>query len=283
MNNKVDENDDNGFSGGDEERDSDHFEEQGTDCTGSGTYNCKDVRNNSEGAECSDPNGEDNGHHEEGDMGGFENVGFRKKDMYNQIEKQRRKKGSYARTTVAYLQRLRKCDEAMYWRHMVDNDDMVEIPQTLILNRWTVCAKESDDAGAVAGWDLFTVCRYDALHLSSKGLLKVACRTSKYFSEVMTMFKIENETREVNQGRSTGVVVNEDENIAENIKNPVAVRTEGCRGSSCRRNGSGRRTLHCSACGLVGHNKQTFLRRMTVDEDAMEGGEGPSIHAKMGN
>ncbi|KAJ1387045.1 MULE transposase domain, partial [Sesbania bispinosa] len=106
--------------------------------------------------------------------------------------------------------------------------DMVEIPQSLILNR-----------------------------------------TSKDFSEVMTIFKNESETREANQRRPSCNVRNEEDVITGNIKNPTVVRTKGCRGGGSIGNCPSRRTLHCSACGLVGHNQQTCLRRRMVDEEGM--------------
>ncbi|KAJ1400084.1 Zinc finger, PMZ-type [Sesbania bispinosa] len=152
---------------------------------------------------------------------------------------------------------------------VMDFLNMVGIPQSLILNRWTICAKESLDQGASGGWDPLMVCRYDALRMSSKRLMKVACRTSKDFSEVMTIFKNESETWEANQRRPSCNVRNEEDVITENIRNPTVVRTKGCRGGSSIGNCPGMRTLHCSACGLVGHNKQTCLRRRTVDEEGM--------------
>ncbi|KAJ1436318.1 Zinc finger, SWIM-type [Sesbania bispinosa] len=53
-------------------------------------------------------------------MGGYENVRFRKKDMYNEIDKLRRKKGSDATTALSYLQRLKRTHQALHWRHTSD-------------------------------------------------------------------------------------------------------------------------------------------------------------------
>ncbi|KAJ1392019.1 MULE transposase domain [Sesbania bispinosa] len=50
-------------------------------------------------------------------MGGYENVRFRKKDIYNEVDKLRRKKGSNATIALSYLQRLKRTDQALYWRH----------------------------------------------------------------------------------------------------------------------------------------------------------------------
>ncbi|KAJ1442790.1 Zinc finger, PMZ-type [Sesbania bispinosa] len=59
------------------------------------------------------------------DMGGFEKLCFRKKDMYNEIDKQRRKKGIDAKSALAYLQQLKSSDGRMYWRHTTDDEGYV--------------------------------------------------------------------------------------------------------------------------------------------------------------
>ncbi|KAJ1415862.1 FAR1 DNA-binding domain [Sesbania bispinosa] len=52
--------------------------------------------------------------------GGYEKVGFRIKDMYNQIERQRKNEGSDAMSALEFLNHLASKDEMMYFDHTVD-------------------------------------------------------------------------------------------------------------------------------------------------------------------
>ncbi|KAJ1405631.1 Zinc finger, PMZ-type [Sesbania bispinosa] len=54
--------------------------------------------------------------------GGYEKVGFRLKDIYNQIERQRRKQCSDAMAAIEYLGELGKKDEIMYCEHTIDEE-----------------------------------------------------------------------------------------------------------------------------------------------------------------
>ena len=53
--------------------------------------------------------------------GGYNKVGFRKKEMYNQIGKQREVADGDAKAALAYLEKLSSVDPMMYWRHEVDD------------------------------------------------------------------------------------------------------------------------------------------------------------------
>ncbi|XP_019416721.1 PREDICTED: protein FAR1-RELATED SEQUENCE 5-like [Lupinus angustifolius] len=52
--------------------------------------------------------------------GGYHYIGFSRKDMYNQIQKQRRIGNGDAEATLQYLKEQLKSDSVMYWRHTVD-------------------------------------------------------------------------------------------------------------------------------------------------------------------
>ncbi|XLR43818.1 protein FAR1-RELATED SEQUENCE 5-like [Arachis hypogaea] len=56
--------------------------------------------------------------------GGFENVRFRRTDMYNQIEKQRQLMESDVTETLKYLKKRKKLDPKFYWSYEVDNNSV---------------------------------------------------------------------------------------------------------------------------------------------------------------
>ncbi|KAJ1433935.1 Zinc finger, SWIM-type [Sesbania bispinosa] len=58
--------------------------------------------------------------------GGYEKIGFRKKDIYNQIIKQRRLQNSDAESSVKYLHNLGVNDPLMFTHHTIDPDNRLE-------------------------------------------------------------------------------------------------------------------------------------------------------------
>lgn len=56
------------------------------------------------------------------EAGGFEKIGFRKRDMYNEQEKRRLTSSVDAKAACEYLESLRSRDETMFWRHKVDGN-----------------------------------------------------------------------------------------------------------------------------------------------------------------
>ncbi|KAJ1392398.1 Zinc finger, PMZ-type [Sesbania bispinosa] len=54
--------------------------------------------------------------------GGYENVGYKKSDMYNEIFKQRRSDGSDARGALSYLRAMGRNDKDLFWSHTVDEE-----------------------------------------------------------------------------------------------------------------------------------------------------------------
>ncbi|KAJ1422690.1 FAR1 DNA-binding domain protein [Sesbania bispinosa] len=58
--------------------------------------------------------------------GGYNRVGYRKKDMYNEIVKQRRIERSDARSALLYLRQLRHSNPILYWRHTADEEGRLQ-------------------------------------------------------------------------------------------------------------------------------------------------------------
>ncbi|KAJ1436038.1 Zinc finger, SWIM-type [Sesbania bispinosa] len=77
--------------------------------------------------------------------------------------------------------------------------DMVDIPDNLVLNRWSMSAKDYLHSGELRGVDSMMVCCYQALRIASKLLCKVGMKTTKDFSELMTIINTESEKHERQQ------------------------------------------------------------------------------------
>jgi hypothetical protein len=58
--------------------------------------------------------------------GGYQKVGFRKRDMYNQLERQRRSNISDASDALGFLESMRSTDDKIFWKHTVDEDGRLE-------------------------------------------------------------------------------------------------------------------------------------------------------------
>ncbi|KAF1863060.1 hypothetical protein Lal_00018905 [Lupinus albus] len=61
-----------------------------------------------------------------GQCGRYRYIGFSKKDMYNQIQKQRRIGNGDAKSALQYLKEQSKSDCAMCWRHSVDEEGKLQ-------------------------------------------------------------------------------------------------------------------------------------------------------------
>ncbi|KAF1887005.1 hypothetical protein Lal_00046243 [Lupinus albus] len=79
-----------------------------------------------------------------GQSGGYRYIGFSKKDMYNQIQKQRRIGNGDAESALQYLKEQSKSDSAMYWRHSVDE----EVLEGSVLERISAHKKIACSEGA---------------------------------------------------------------------------------------------------------------------------------------
>ncbi|KAJ1414011.1 FAR1 DNA-binding domain [Sesbania bispinosa] len=60
--------------------------------------------------------------------GGFKNVDFNKRDMYNQIKKERRTQAINAKAAITYINRLRVNDPTFYFIHIADGEGRLENP-----------------------------------------------------------------------------------------------------------------------------------------------------------
>lgn len=61
-----------------------------------------------------------------GQVGGYENVRFRKQDMYNEQERQKQFHCSDAQAALSFLESTRLTDEMLFWRHTVDGEGRLE-------------------------------------------------------------------------------------------------------------------------------------------------------------
>ncbi|KAF1873789.1 hypothetical protein Lal_00029495 [Lupinus albus] len=61
-----------------------------------------------------------------GQSGGYRYIGFSKKDMYNQIQRQRIIGNGDAESALQSLKEQSKSDSAMYWRHSVDEEGKLQ-------------------------------------------------------------------------------------------------------------------------------------------------------------
>ncbi|KAJ1421051.1 Zinc finger, SWIM-type [Sesbania bispinosa] len=68
--------------------------------------------------------------------GGFERLGFRKRDMYNEVEKQRRMQVSDVRVAFAYLKELGSSDSDMFWRRTIDEEGVACLVTMMSSNQW---------------------------------------------------------------------------------------------------------------------------------------------------
>ncbi|KAJ1425128.1 FAR1-related protein [Sesbania bispinosa] len=81
-------------------------------------------------------------------LGGYENIGFRKKDMYNKIGEQRRTLCFDAKGAIEYLGLLGLNDRIMYYEHIVDEHAAIitnETEETYVwlLEQFSKCMKVS--------------------------------------------------------------------------------------------------------------------------------------------
>jgi hypothetical protein len=58
--------------------------------------------------------------------GGYHNVGFRKRDIYNQISRQHKQESNDAKAAIAYLRELKKNEPLMFWSYNIDNEGRLQ-------------------------------------------------------------------------------------------------------------------------------------------------------------
>ncbi|KAI5430014.1 hypothetical protein KIW84_034550 [Lathyrus oleraceus] len=137
--------------------------------------------------------------------------------------------------------------------------DIVEFPKTLVLNRWSLFAKESVNGIYQDGshyWDSHLVVRHVNLVNLSKEVVDLSYMDVDDYKKY-----IEYLTTELNRLKSK--YDNEDvpENIhvieeLENILNPSCSKSKGYGPSTVGTLGKRRRTQTCGICGAAGHNRR---------------------------
>ncbi|GAU28458.1 hypothetical protein TSUD_294620 [Trifolium subterraneum] len=61
-----------------------------------------------------------------GQAGGFQNLTFSVQNMYNEVDKERRSKGTDSRAALSYLRSLKNGDPTLFWKHTVDKEGRLE-------------------------------------------------------------------------------------------------------------------------------------------------------------
>ncbi|XLS71028.1 hypothetical protein HN51_027893 [Arachis hypogaea] len=256
--------------------------------------------------------------------GGFENVRFRRTDMYNQIEKQRQLMESDVTETLKYLKKRKKLDPKFYWSYEVQalersgasvytrevfylfrslllkassviivdwretscsvNYDVrkyceltrkwvvsywPELPESLILRRWTMKAKEAhirlEQQGSLVG-DGSYESRIAAMNDELEGLPFAACGDLSDFKDVMEwvrnkkaeLFAKHKKNRE-GSSKSAG----------EKFKTWTDATSKESRDKKKRRR------IRCSRCNGIGHNRRN-CRRGDEHNQMESGDEGGS-------
>ncbi|KAJ1391681.1 hypothetical protein SESBI_36454 [Sesbania bispinosa] len=64
--------------------------------------------------------------------GGYHKIGFKKKDLYNQIHRQRREQSSNVVAALRYLHEIRSKDPMMYFEHTIDSEGRLQHLLTVI-------------------------------------------------------------------------------------------------------------------------------------------------------
>ncbi|XP_057444493.1 protein FAR1-RELATED SEQUENCE 5-like [Lotus japonicus] len=157
--------------------------------------------------------------------------------------------------------------------------DLVEIPKSLVLNRWTKFAKESIAAFGTQPrpWDPLTLCRFSALTESCRRMSKAACHTPEAFSETKAIVLAQCQKLEANSASqpksalqpsiasqpnvNIASEVNDEEEEGERyLQNPPMPSRMGNSGGAMNGRGRGRRSNRCGICGVVGHNRTSCNR-----------------------
>ncbi|XP_057419180.1 protein FAR1-RELATED SEQUENCE 5-like [Lotus japonicus] len=143
--------------------------------------------------------------------------------------------------------------------------DLVEIPKSLVLDRWTKFAKESIAAFRTQPrpWDPLILCRFFALTESCGRMSKAACISPEAFIETKAIvlaqcLKLEgNRESEPNVNNSSEQNEGEEgERYLQNPPMPSRILNSGAMNGR----GRGRRSNRCGICGVAGHNRTSCNR-----------------------
>jgi hypothetical protein len=61
-----------------------------------------------------------------GQVGGYQHLTFSVQNMYNEVDKERRSKGTDSRAALSYLRSLKNGDPSLFWKHTVDKEGRLE-------------------------------------------------------------------------------------------------------------------------------------------------------------
>ena len=135
--------------------------------------------------------------------------------------------------------------------------DFDKLPESLILKRWTMKAKEGivfDNGQQSTFEDNFYISRVVSMSDSWEDLTHIACRYLDDFNDVMDW--VANKKAELLAKQEKGTP--ESQGAADLyrgiIKDPRRVRTKGCGRTSISASGKTKRVLRCSLCRGEGHN-----------------------------
>ncbi|KAJ1440706.1 FAR1 DNA-binding domain [Sesbania bispinosa] len=238
--------------------------------------------------------------------GGYHKIGFRKKDLYNQIGRQRRLRASDAITAIEYLEGLRAHDPYLYlscnidvakfqirWDQMVSKfgledhcwvkelyekrkmwasahiRDATEIPKSLILDRWTKIAKESirgSFSDASYFWDSQLMARYVSLLELCRQLCNLAHHDDEDFNHIREIITSEIQILKDKHGAQFAQENTESQILDGNLRNPANVRSKGCGTRSGSGTTRGKRLNKCSVCGVACHNKKSCPQQRPVND-----------------
>ncbi|CAJ2664161.1 protein FAR1-RELATED SEQUENCE 5-like [Trifolium pratense] len=158
--------------------------------------------------------------------------------------------------------------------------NMVEIPSSLVLDRWTKNVKDLSNytrQGQSGGWDSMSVCRYKSLNQRCREINSLVCKNPEAYAEtiellndhyghVKSKYEVQDEGSDKMEGHNERY-----------LQNPVIARTKGRGGNVAGRAGNKRKKSQCGFCGIVGHNKQTCAafkkQKKTVDKSDVDDDE----------
>ncbi|KAK2383386.1 hypothetical protein QL285_070845 [Trifolium repens] len=140
--------------------------------------------------------------------------------------------------------------------------NMVEIPSSLVLDRWTKNAKELSNytrQGQPGGWDSMSVCRYKSLNQRCRDINNLVCKNPEAYAETMGLLNDHYELVKSKYGVQHEGGEKLEGHDDRYLQNPVVARTKGRGGGgnvACRA-GNKRKPSQCGFCQNIGHNQQT--------------------------
>lgn len=150
------------------------------------------------------------------------------------------------------------CDHIVAVLMCLDFDD---IPDSLVLPRWSKFAKDSIRERYASGslyWDSQPAARYSGIVHLCKLVAELVYEDPDEYNRVIDMLGGEISRLKLRTNRATNdpTPVSETGTSDPDILDPHGVRTKGCGAIPSGTPGGRRRTQTCSVCGVVGHNRR---------------------------